>query len=377
MTARTSLLRSPLLLLCAAALFASCAEKKKPAAPMMPISLPAPSAAAQKDTSDEDEDKPKRRLPSWSGRSIKEARVPPLPPLEGDKSPAMLYKKMRHLAETGDLKQLEKHLTDHASHLLGQMTPKQLTKVFGANPGEVSVNGGRAVLQLSGSPGVKYAVFLAADRRWKYDITLSLKYREWELRPKHPDNQPVSLEEATEGIPGEGTLYVQMLTSAGTVLCMLYEDLAPITVANFVGLARGKRAFRDPVTKEWVKRRFYDGTIFHKAVPDFMIQAGSLTDDGKTGPGYSIPDELDLRLRHSDGGTLSMANSGPNTAGSQFFISERSLDWLDDRHAVFGRCWPVDFVGKLSRGDKRPGSERPIVDVVIKKMSFRRGEPPE
>ncbi len=129
-------------------------------------------------------------------------------------------------------------------------------------------------------------------------------------------------------------------TGKGTIRVALYADRAPVTVASFVNLAR---------------RGFYDGLSFHRVIDDFMIQGGCPQGDGRGGPGYSFEDEFDDSLRHDGPGVLSMANAGPGTNGSQFFITHVPTDWLDDRHAVFGRVVDASdqqVVGAIGAGDR-------------------------
>ena len=141
-------------------------------------------------------------------------------------------------------------------------------------------------------------------------------------------------------------LYAKMETSKGTILLSLEYEKVPLTVANFVGLAEGTlESSRDGVP-------YYDGLIFHRVIEDFMIQTGDPTGTGSGGPGYSFPDEIHPDLRHSAPGTLSMANRGPDTNGSQIFITHVATPWLDDRHAVFGRVVDgMNVVNAIAQGD--------------------------
>ncbi|MEM1350081.1 MAG: peptidylprolyl isomerase [Myxococcota bacterium] len=178
----------------------------------------------------------------------------------------------------------------------------------------------------------------------------------------------------TAGLPGSGALKVAIKTNQGTMNCTLLEDVAPITVANFVGLGRGLKAWSDPKTGEpQVGKPMYDGLIFHRVIPSFMIQGGDPQGTGTGNPGYKIPDEFASAARHDSGGILSMANAGPNTGGSQFFVTEKPTPHLDGRHTVFGKCddASVEVVKKIARVPAA-AMNRPQEDVVIESMTFTR-----
>ena len=143
------------------------------------------------------------------------------------------------------------------------------------------------------------------------------------------------------------------MTSMGKFRIELYSDLAPITVKNFVDLA---------------KKGFYDGVIFHRVIDKFMIQGGDPTGTGMGGPGYHIPDEFGEGLKHNAPGILSMANAGPNTGGSQFFITLVPTPWLDGHHAIFGHVIEgMNVVEKIGR-TKTGRNDRPVKDVVIQSI---------
>ena len=151
------------------------------------------------------------------------------------------------------------------------------------------------------------------------------------------------------------TVRVKIETSMGDMEADLYAADAPKTVENFVTLA---------------KKGFYDGLIFHRVIPDFMIQTGDPTGTGMGGPGYDFADEFSPKLKHDGVGILSMANSGPNTNGSQFFITEVATPWLDKRHSVFGRVTKGLDVVKAIAGVPRDGNDKPKTPIVVKKVTI-------
>ena len=169
-------------------------------------------------------------------------------------------------------------------------------------------------------------------------------------------------------------LYATFKTSIGDFVCKLYEDEAPITVENFVGLATGTKEHLNPNTKEMEKKNFYDGLIFHRVIPDFMIQGGCPLGSGIGNPGYKFKDEFSPNLKHDRPGILSMANSGPNTNGSQFFITVAPTPWLDNRHSIFGAVVEgMDIVNKIVNV-KRDGRDKPLEDIVIEKLEISKIE---
>jgi peptidyl-prolyl cis-trans isomerase A (cyclophilin A) len=160
--------------------------------------------------------------------------------------------------------------------------------------------------------------------------------------------------------------YAIFETSMGNIVCRLFEKEAPKTVENFVGLAEGTKEFRDPISGQKEKRPYYDGLIFHRVIPDFMIQGGCPQGDGRGGPGYQFADEFHPSLRHSRAGRLSMANAGPGTNGSQFFITVAPTPHLDNRHSIFGEVVEgQDTADKISK-TARDGMDRPRVPVTMK-----------
>src|SRR5690606_27967393 len=192
-----------------------------------------------------------------------------------------------------------------------------------------------------------------------------------------PEAGDFTMEEALAGAPeladrSRGPLMATFETTLGSFTCELYEDKAPLTVANFVGLARGLRASYDPASDSWVKKNFYDGVLFHRVIEGFMVQTGDPTGTGMGGPGYVIVDEFAQDLRHRGPGILSMANRGPNTGSSQFFITVADTPHLDGRQAIFGQCAPeVPIAISRVPNDARRGN-RPLEDVKIVGIAIHR-----
>jgi len=166
--------------------------------------------------------------------------------------------------------------------------------------------------------------------------------------------------------------YAVFETSMGTIVCKLFEKEAPKTVANFTGLAEGTKEFTDEKTGQKAKRNYYDGLTFHRVIPNFMIQGGCPRGDGRGGPGYTFQDEFHPSLRHTKAGKLSMANAGPNTNGSQFFITVAATEWLDGKHTIFGEVVEgMDVVTKIVN-TPRDSSDRPKTPVVMQKVKIER-----
>ena len=166
--------------------------------------------------------------------------------------------------------------------------------------------------------------------------------------------------------------YARFVTTEGDFTVRLFDQEAPRTVENFVGLAEGTKEWSDPRTNQKVRKPYYDGTIFHRVIDGFMIQGGDPLGQGIGGPGYNFADEFHPTLRHNKAGIVSMANRGPNTNGGQFFITLGPTPHLDDRHAVFGEVVDgmdvVSTIGRTKTGDR----DRPVKDVVIQNVTIER-----
>ena len=162
-------------------------------------------------------------------------------------------------------------------------------------------------------------------------------------------------------------------TSQGRVVVRLFPDHAPLTVRNFVELAEGGREWTNPATRATTKDKLYDGTIFHRVIAGFMIQGGDPLGTGTGGPGYEFKDEIHPDLRFDKPYLLAMANAGPGTNGSQFFITVGPTPWLNGKHTIFGEVISgADVVDKISRVQTVPG-DRPRPDVVLESVTIQRG----
>ena len=162
-------------------------------------------------------------------------------------------------------------------------------------------------------------------------------------------------------------------TSEGTFKVKLFDQEVPNTVANFVGLAEGTKDFTDPKTGQKTKRPFYDGLVFHRVIDGFMLQGGCPLGTGTGGPGYKFADEFNAKLRHAKPGILSMANAGPGTNGSQFFVTLAATPWLDNKHSVFGEVVEgMDVVNKIGTAPTSKPGDRPLKPITINSVKIER-----
>jgi len=167
--------------------------------------------------------------------------------------------------------------------------------------------------------------------------------------------------------------YAVFETSEGKIVCRLFDKEAPTTVANFTELAEGKREWSHPTTRKKTNDPLYNGTIFHRVIPNFMIQGGDPQGTGMGGPGYHFADETKSSPHRFDKpGKLAMANAGPNTNGSQFFITVAPTEWLTGKHTIFGEVVEgYDVVDKISKA-ARNRQDRPNKDVVLQSVTIEK-----
>lgn len=191
-----------------------------------------------------------------------------------------------------------------------------------------------------------------------------------------PDSPSATTQVHAPVIPTGPTVVID--TSMGRLTCKLYDKQAPITVANFIGLSDGTKDWVDPISlKKMHNQPFYNGTTFHRVIPGFMIQGGDRIGNGTGDPGYLFQDEFDPTLTFDDPGRLAMANSGPATNGSQFFITEVPVPDLTGKHTIFGQCdaHSILLVASIARVE-RNSSDKPLTPVVINKVTVvREGQP--
>jgi peptidyl-prolyl cis-trans isomerase A (cyclophilin A) len=191
----------------------------------------------------------------------------------------------------------------------------------------------------------------------------------------HEGNEKEKMMNELKLQPGD-KLYAHFNTNAGVIKAELFWDKAPKTVSNFVDLALGKREWVNPLTSTKETKPLYDGTTFHRVIKGFMIQGGDPRGDGTGGPGYKFGDEFHPELKHDKKGVLSMANAGPNTNGSQFFITEGATPHLDNHHSVFGQVEgteSLERISKIASVATGPGN-RPQTPIVINDIKIMKGD---
>ena len=168
-------------------------------------------------------------------------------------------------------------------------------------------------------------------------------------------------------------VYAHINTNHGVMVARLFQKEVPLTVENFIGLAEGKKQWRNPRTQTMVRRPYYTNLTFHRIIPKFMIQGGDPEGTGSGGPGFTFPDEFNPKLRHNKAGILSMANRGPNTNGGQFFITLAPAPHLDNRHSVFGELVEgMDVLTAIGNVPTMKANNRPVKPVVMKTVRIER-----
>lgn len=189
-------------------------------------------------------------------------------------------------------------------------------------------------------------------------------------KPAAPAAAAAPVASAAKHGPG---VYAHITTNHGSMIARLFDKDVPRTVENFVGLAEGKKQWRNPRTKTMVRRPYYNNLTFHRIIPGFMVQGGDPEGTGMGGPGFTFADEFNAKLRHSKPGILSMANAGPNTNGGQFFITLAPTPHLDNRHSVFGELVEgMDILMALGKVPTSRADNRPLKAVVIKSIRIER-----
>jgi peptidyl-prolyl cis-trans isomerase A (cyclophilin A) len=181
-------------------------------------------------------------------------------------------------------------------------------------------------------------------------------------------------------LPSEPGLYAIIQTSMGNIVCKLFDTDAPKTVANFRGLATGTKQWKNPKTGRSMRTPLYSGTIFHRVIPDFMIQGGDPEGTGEGSPGYQFEDEIGSQHAFDKPGILAMANSGPNTNGSQFFITVAPTPWLDGKHTIFGEVVTgqdvADAISKVPRNAQDlPDTPVKLTRVLVRRVGAPAGSP--
>ena len=191
-------------------------------------------------------------------------------------------------------------------------------------------------------------------------------------KPASTDDLPDGPQPTAAALAHPNGPTVVMDTSMGRITCQFFQKQAPNAVANFIGLATGSKEWTDPTTHKKMRgKKFYDGTTFHRVIPEFMIQGGDPTGTGMGDPGYSFNDEFDANLNFDVPGRLAMANSGPNTNGSQFFVTEQAQDSLNQHYTIFGQCDDSSvLVVKTIARVERDSQDKPLQSVVLRKVTI-------
>ena len=212
----------------------------------------------------------------------------------------------------------------------------------------------------------------AVVRKLALGISLVAFLGSFGTRPLGAEDAAAPKAPAKKAAKKEKGMSATLDTSMGKIVVKLFDKEAPVTVANFTGLAEGSKEWTDPNTGQKVKKKFYDGLTFHRVIPQFMIQGGCPLGTGTGGPGYQFQDEIVAGLKFDKPGLLAMANAGPGTNGSQFFITTVPTPWLNGRHTIFGEVTQgMDVVTAISNVAKGPG-DKPNTPIVINKITIEK-----
>ena len=205
-------------------------------------------------------------------------------------------------------------------------------------------------------------------------ILLCQPYRQNQRETLRSRSKNVNFKEALPpaALPQKPGLYAVIYTSMGDIVCRLYENEAPKTVANFRGLATGSKAWKDPETGKMRHTPLYSGTTFHRVIPDFMIQGGDPEGNGNGGPGYEFANEIPPGKDFAQPGVLAMANSGPDTNGSQFFITVAPAEHLNGKYSIFGQVVSGQEVADAISRVPRNEEDRPDTPVKVRAIAIRR-----
>lgn len=189
-----------------------------------------------------------------------------------------------------------------------------------------------------------------------------------------PQPQPSAKAPEEQPLPAKATAIID--TDAGKMTCELFPQEAPRNVANFIGLAEGTREWEHPLNHRRIRMKLYDGTIFHRVIPGFMIQGGDPAGNGAGGPGYHVLDEISPKLKFDRAGRMAMANEGPNTNGSQFFITVAATPHLNGRFTIIGRCntAAVLVAEKIASAPRDKNDDKPFSPTKIRSITIQRGQ---
>ncbi len=279
--------------------------------------------------------------------------------------------KLRERATPEGMAQIAELLTPSSVERLRQpngtlaILPVSLQSQLAGPFDRVQLDGGRAGLVTVLKGFSRTAWFYLQDGHWRLDAANTSTWHPADPGPSDPQNHPVALADVVTDVQGTGALYAALETSQGTVHCLLLTDEVPDLVAHFVGLATGKRAWRDQ-SGAWQHKPLYDGLPFHRALPGVWAVTGDPSQKGPGGAGFHIADVLKLTLRHDKPGILSFVTLGQaNTASSQIGLFAKAAPWANDQHMPFGYCQELDVIAALS--------QQPARSQRLLRVTFQRG----